>query len=64
MAIVEQLLGVKQIAIDDTIEIAPLQVLGTVVVKGNRSIYHGQNDSVTLLSQVQLMDNVSCTPAL
>lgn len=29
----------------------PLPLLGTVVVKGNRSVYHGQNDRVTLLNQ-------------
>ncbi len=37
----------------------PLPLLGTVVVTGNRSVYHGQNDRVTLLNQVrwQRQDN-------
>lgn len=56
MAIVEGLLGVKSksfdIAADST---TPSQLLGTVVVKGNRSIYHGQSGRVTLLNQVRIM---------
>ncbi|KAH7392233.1 hypothetical protein DE146DRAFT_634394 [Phaeosphaeria sp. MPI-PUGE-AT-0046c] len=55
---VEELLGIasepngngveENIAEDES---TPLQVLGTVVVKGNRSVYHGQNDRAVLLNQ-------------
>jgi hypothetical protein len=57
MAAVEELLGVKPSApkvttINATATVSP-EILGTLVVKGNRSIYHGQNDRTTLLNQVR-----------
>jgi hypothetical protein len=58
---VEELLGIKGKILDGTNDEAMLpQVLGTVVVKGNRSIYHGQNDRVTLLNQVRFMYASKC----
>jgi hypothetical protein len=56
MAIVEGLLGVRSKPFDIAAEsIAPPQVLGTIVVKENRSIYHGQSDRATLLNQVRVL---------
>jgi hypothetical protein len=56
LAIVEELLGVRSKSFDIAAEsIAPPEVLGTVVVKGNRSIYHGQSDRATLLNQVRVV---------
>jgi hypothetical protein len=56
MAIVEGLLGVRSKPFDIAANsVAPSQVLGTVVVKGNRSIYHGQSDRTTLLNQVRVV---------
>ena len=49
---VEELLGVKPGALAQAMEKTTPHTLGTVVVKGNRSVYHGQNDRVTLLNQV------------
>lgn len=43
--------GVEEDPAED--ETTPSQVLGAVVVKGNRSVYHGQNDRAVLLNQVQ-----------
>jgi hypothetical protein len=54
LARVEELLGLKSgglLAAPDKSNGAPLP-LGTVIVKGNRSVFHGQNDRVTLLNQV------------
>ncbi|KAL6711662.1 hypothetical protein ACN47E_004596 [Coniothyrium glycines] len=59
MVKVEELLGVArahqiQSASRDrekAATVTPLPLLGTVVMKGNRSHYHGQNDRVTLLNQ-------------
>jgi hypothetical protein len=56
MAKVEELLGINSRLLDGVNEVATSpHVLGTVIVKGNRSIYHGQNDRATLLNQVRLM---------
>lgn len=57
MAKVEELLGVARFhqsaaRADKPVATTPLPLLGTVVVKGNRSHFHGQNDRVTLLNQV------------
>jgi hypothetical protein len=53
MAILEQLLGVKSKPFDIVPDAElPTRTIGTVLVKGNRSIYHGQSDRVTLLNQV------------
>jgi hypothetical protein len=57
MVVVEELLGVKPtvpkvMTINATATASP-EILGTLVVKGNRSIYHGQNDRTTLLNQVR-----------
>jgi hypothetical protein len=52
MARVEELLGIKSGSIAVAVEKTQNQSLGTVVVKGDRSVYHGQNDRVTLLNQV------------
>jgi hypothetical protein len=61
MAVVEELLGVAR---GDPIQAAarvakptpttPLPLLGTVVVKGNRSHYHRQNGRDTFLNQVSM----------
>jgi hypothetical protein len=56
MAKVEEFLGINSRQLAGVNEVATSgHVLGTVVVKGNRSIYHGQNDRATLLNQVRLM---------
>jgi hypothetical protein len=52
MARVEEMLGVKSGALAQALEKTQQHSLGTVVVKGDRSVYHGQNDRVTLLNQV------------
>ena len=59
MAKVEDILGVSQDRsgygpprADKQALATPLPLLGTVVVNGNASVYHGQNDRVTLLNQV------------
>jgi hypothetical protein len=52
MARVEELLGIKSGALSVAVDRTRHQNLGTVVVKGDRSVYHGQNDRVTLLNQV------------
>jgi hypothetical protein len=60
MAKVEELLGVARAhqiqataRVDKPAPTTPLPVQGTVVIKGNRSHYHGQNGRVTLLNQVK-----------
>ncbi|KAH7377749.1 hypothetical protein BKA66DRAFT_572060 [Pyrenochaeta sp. MPI-SDFR-AT-0127] len=56
MAKVEEMLGVARshqgsARAEKQTPTTPLPLLGTVVVKGSRSVYHGQNDRVTLLNQ-------------
>lgn len=61
MAKVEELLGVARAhqnsvrVVEKPAPATPLPLLGTVVVKGNRSHYHGQNDRITLLNQVSII---------
>lgn len=55
LAKVEEMLGIRhsgQSTTNGTSEAAKPCATGTVVVKGNRSIFHGQNDRTTLLNQV------------
>jgi hypothetical protein len=55
LAKVEEMLGIRgggQSVSNGTSEEVKPHAIGTVVVKGNRSIFHGQNDRVTLLNQV------------
>ncbi|KAF2124239.1 hypothetical protein P153DRAFT_261256, partial [Dothidotthia symphoricarpi CBS 119687] len=52
MARVEEMLGVRNERTAEKEETPPAKLLGTLVVKGTRSVYHGQNDRVTLLNQV------------
>jgi hypothetical protein len=59
MAKVEELLGVARAhhslatqRVEKTAPSTPLPLLGMVVVNGDRSHYHGQNDRATLLNQV------------
>jgi len=52
MAKVEELLGISPGPLAQAVEKTAPQMLGMVVVKGDRSVYHGQNDRVTLLNQV------------
>lgn len=63
MAKVEEMLGVARshqgsARVEKQMSTTPLPLLGTVVVKGSRSVYHGQNDRVTLLNQVRLSPQV------
>jgi hypothetical protein len=51
LAKVEELLGVQRQE-PTAAERTTSQTIGTVVVKGNSSSYHGQNDRATLLNQV------------
>ncbi|XPT00462.1 hypothetical protein M3J09_009615 [Ascochyta lentis] len=51
LARVEELLGIQSSKSFGPTEDAKPQAIGTVVVKGNRSIFHGQNDRTTLLNQ-------------
>ncbi|KAH7075239.1 hypothetical protein FB567DRAFT_597167 [Paraphoma chrysanthemicola] len=53
LARVEELLGLKSEGLPTVAEktLRASQPLGTVVVKGDRSVFHGQNDRVTLLNQ-------------
>lgn len=66
MAKVEELLGVARshhTRAEKPAPATPLPLLGTVVVKGNRSVYHGQNDRVTLLNQVRILfENIGRSP--
>jgi hypothetical protein len=54
MVRVEELLGIRNSKQQPspTADATP-QAIGTVVVKGNRSIFRGQNDRTTLLNQVR-----------
>lgn len=55
LAKVEEVLGIRgggQPISNGTSEEVKPHAIGTVVVKGSRSIFHGQNDRVTLLNQV------------
>lgn len=52
LATVEELLGIKPTKSTTLTKDAKPPAIGTVVVKGNRSIFHGQNDRTTLLNQV------------
>lgn len=70
MAKVEELLGVARAHQQQSITrkerpapTTPLPLLGTVVMKGNRSHYHGQNDRVTLLNQVSMIPVKAIWPA-
>lgn len=49
---VEELLGLQSRQGVCSTEDAKQQPIGTVVVKGTRSMFHGQNDRTTLLNQV------------
>ncbi|KAF2621413.1 hypothetical protein BU25DRAFT_426557 [Macroventuria anomochaeta] len=51
LAKVEELLGIRTSKSHSPAEDAKPHVIGSVVVKGNRSIFHGQNDRTTLLNQ-------------
>ncbi|KAF2821649.1 hypothetical protein CC86DRAFT_426013 [Ophiobolus disseminans] len=51
MARVEEMLSVQSGTLTQAVEKTKQHSLGTVVVKGDRSVYHGQNDRVTLLNQ-------------
>ncbi|KAF1938012.1 hypothetical protein EJ02DRAFT_505683 [Clathrospora elynae] len=70
MAKVEDLLGLAPAQQSSAIarvekpgQTTPLPLLGTVVVKGNRSLYHGQNDRVTLLNQfLEVKDFINNMP--
>jgi hypothetical protein len=70
MAKVEELLGVARAhqsstrAAEKPAPTTPLPLLGTVVMKGNRSHYHGQNDRITLLNQVSMMVDILCLSLL
>jgi hypothetical protein len=67
---IEELLGIGSERLDKNETLSATTnhpFLGTLVVKGNRSIYHGQNDRITLLNQVSLpvvhqanMDQATC----
>lgn len=55
LAKVEEMLGIpgsSQSTSNGTSEEVKPHAIGTVVVKGSRSIFHGQNDRTTLLNQV------------
>ena len=52
LAKVEELLGIRSSEPMKAAEDAKPHAIGTVVVKGSRSIFHGQNDRTTLLNQV------------
>lgn len=55
LAKVEELLGIRgssHSTSNGSAENVKPHVIGTVVVKGSRSIFHGQNDRTTLLNQV------------
>ncbi|KZM24217.1 DNA binding [Ascochyta rabiei] len=51
LARVEELLGIRSSNSPDRTEDTKPQMIGTVVVKGSRSVFHGQNDRTTLLNQ-------------
>jgi hypothetical protein len=53
LAKVEELLGIRSSKPVKAAEDAKPHAIGTVVVKGSRSIFHGQNDRTTLLNQVR-----------
>lgn len=58
LARVEEMLGVRdeqseRVEREQITTSTPQTLLGTLVVKGKRSVYHGQNDRVTLLNQVR-----------
>ena len=55
LAKVEEMLGIRggsQSTSNGTSNEVKPHAIGTVVVKGSRSIFHGQNDRTTLLNQV------------
>lgn len=55
LAKVEEMLGIRggsQSASNGMSEMVKTKAIGTVVVKGSRSIFHGQSDRTTLLNQV------------
>lgn len=67
MARVEELLGVgneteKESDGTPKSEKVTTKMLGTVVVKGDRSVYHGVNDRVTLMRQVRDVMERLCLP--
>lgn len=53
LAKVEELLGIRNSEQPTPAADATPQAIGTVVVKGGRSIFRGQNDRTTLLNQVR-----------
>lgn len=54
LAKVEEMLGIRATKDIDSEEATKPQAIGTVVMKGGRSSFHGQNDRTTLLNQVRL----------
>lgn len=62
LAKVEELLGIRgssHSTSNGSAESVKPHAIGTVVVKGSRSIFHGQNDRTTLLNQVWAMVELS-----
>lgn len=67
LAKVEELLGIhggRQPVSGGSAEDAKAHAIGTVVVKGSRSIFRGQNDRTTLLNQVRAVVKLSLLVAL
>ena len=62
---VEELLGIRNSKQPSSpVAEATPQAIGTVVVKGNRSIFRGQNDRTTLLNQVRNVHQICMRDAL
>lgn len=62
---VEELLGIRNSKQPSSpVAEATPQAIGTVVVKGNRSIFRGQNDRTTLLNQVRTVHQICMQDAL